>query len=274
MRSQYASKFVDAAGVRTHYIEAGKGEPVILIHGGGAGAESYGNWNRVIPLLAPHFRVIAIDMVGFGQTAKPDGASFTYSQSARNDQLIGVIEGLKLKRASIVGNSMGGATGIGVAVKRPDLVSKLILMGSAGLNVGISEALKPIIHYDFTREGMVKLIRALTTDTFKIDDTLVDERYQRSLDPEVRRAYHATMAWVKEQGGLFYDEGFLGKVGVPTLIMNGKLDKVVPLGIALKFLDIIPRSWAYFIPDCGHWAQIEHPEDFAGATRTFLQAAH
>ena len=77
------SRFVDAAGLRTHYLEAGSGAPLVLIHGGGAGADSVGNWKGSMPHLARHFKVIALDMVGFGDTAKPDPAGFEYSQAAR-----------------------------------------------------------------------------------------------------------------------------------------------------------------------------------------------
>lgn len=268
--SEFTTKTIDAGGIRTNYIEVGQGAPVVLIHGGGAGADAYGNWSRTIPILAPHCRVLAYDMLGFGNTAKPDG-SFEYSQEARNTQLIAFLSALGLEKATIVGNSMGGATAIGAAVKRPDLVGKLILMGSAGLNIVLSAALQTILHYDFTRDGMVKIIRALTNDGFKVDDTLIDYRMQKALDPDARRAYGSTMKWVREQGGLFYDESFVASIKVPTLIVNGKQDKVVSLDTARRFLDLIPRSWGYFIPQCGHWAMIEHPEDFALTTLNFIK---
>jgi 2-hydroxy-6-oxo-6-(2'-aminophenyl)hexa-2,4-dienoate hydrolase len=264
-------KFVSAGGLATHYIEAGAGEPVVLVHGGGAGADGYGNWSQTMPILARDFRAIAVDMLGFGRTAKPDG-DFVYSQAARTAHLIGFVEALGLRRTSIVGNSMGGATAIGVAVERPDLVDKIVLMGSAGLTTELNPALKPVIHYDFTREGMVALIRALTHDGFRVEDALVDYRYAISIEPDARRAYGRTMQWVREQGGLSYDEDYIRRVRAPTLVVNGKNDKVVPLAVALRFLDLIPRSWGYVIPDCGHWAMIEHTADFGAATRNFLSA--
>jgi 2-hydroxy-6-oxo-6-(2'-aminophenyl)hexa-2,4-dienoate hydrolase len=271
--TEYPSRRVTANGIDTHYIEVGSGEPVIFVHGGGAGADGYGNWSRTLPALGASFRAIAVDMLGFGKTGKPDGA-FEYSQAARNAHLVGFIEALGLRHASLVGNSMGGATAIGVAVERPDLVDKLVLMGSAGLTTEISPALKPVIHYDFTRDGMVALIRALTNDGFRIDDALVSYRYAASIEPDARRAYGRTMQWVKDQGGLSYAEGYIARVRAPTLVVNGKNDKVVPLKVALRFLDLIPRSWGYIIPSCGHWAMIEHADDFAATTRNFLSQAN
>jgi 2-hydroxy-6-oxo-6-(2'-aminophenyl)hexa-2,4-dienoate hydrolase len=272
MDQAFPSRYVDAGGIRTHYLEAGQGEPVVLVHGGGAGADSYGNWRTVMPILAEHFHVVAVDMVGFGRTDKPAQAGFVYSQEARNRHLADFLDALALGPATLIGNSMGGATSIGVAVARPELVKRLVLMGSAGLNTKLHADLMPVINYDFTRDGMVRLIRALVNDKFVIDDALVSYRYALATDPDTRRAYVAMMGWIREQGGLAYDPETLRRVKVPTLIVNGKMDKVVPLENAYTFLSLIDRSWGYIIPDCGHWAMIEHPRDFASATLNFIRA--
>ena len=107
----------------------------------GAGADSLSNWFSCIPEFAKGFHVIAVDLLGFGGTGKPDPAKFTYSQDARNDHMTAFIEALKLGPVNMIGNSMGGATTIGVCVKRPDLVKKAVLMGSAGLSGEMSPAL-------------------------------------------------------------------------------------------------------------------------------------
>lgn len=270
--SGFPSRFVDAAGIHTHYVEAGDGEPLILLHGGGAGADSRGNWGATIPLVAKHFRTIAMDMVGFGDTDKPDPTRFSYSQTARIEHLRRFMQALGLRSAILVGNSMGGATALGLAALNPDMVKRLVLMGSAGLNTQIHQDLMPVINYDFTRDGMVRLIRALVNDRFVVDDDLVTYRHSRSLDPDARRAYGAAMQWIRDQGGLFYDPDFIARVRCPTLVVNGKQDKVVPLANAYRFLELIAKSWGYILPDCGHWAMVEHPNDFAQATIAFAQA--
>jgi 2-hydroxy-6-oxo-6-(2'-aminophenyl)hexa-2,4-dienoate hydrolase len=272
MEQAFPSRYADAGGIRTHYLEAGGGEPVVLIHGGGAGADAHGNWRTVMPILAEHFRVVALDMVGFGRTDKPSGDGFVYSQDARNRHLADFLDALGLGPATLIGNSMGGATAIGVSIARPDLVKRLVLMGSAGLNTKLHADLMPVINYDFTREGMVRLIRALVNDNFVIDDALVSYRYALATDPDTRRAYTAMMGWIREQGGLAYDAETLRRVKAPTLVVNGKMDKVVPLENAYTFLSLIDRSWGYIIPDCGHWAMIEHPRDFASAALNFIRA--
>src|ERR1051325_8857050 len=114
-----SSKFLEVAGQATHYLELGGGAAVVLVHGGGAGADSWGNWKDCLPLLAERFRIIAMDMIGFGKSAKPASPSYDYGQAQRNRHLAGFIEALGLGRVGLVGNSMGGATSLGVAISRP-----------------------------------------------------------------------------------------------------------------------------------------------------------
>jgi 2-hydroxy-6-oxo-6-(2'-aminophenyl)hexa-2,4-dienoate hydrolase len=270
MTDRFPSRYVDAGGIRTHYLDTGSGPPLILLHGGGAGADGYGNWQATIPAFARHFRTIAVDMVGFGKSDAPDPAHFEYSQAARVVHLRDFMRALTLPSALLVGNSMGGATALGLAAEYPAMVEKLILMGSAGLTTEIHADLLPVINYDFTRDGMIALIRALVNKAFVIDDGLVDYRYVNSLEPEKRRAYGAIMQWIRGAGGLFYEPETISRVVCPTLVVSGKNDKVVPLANAYRFLELIRRSWGYIMPDCGHWAMIEHPADFSNAAANFL----
>jgi 2-hydroxy-6-oxo-6-(2'-aminophenyl)hexa-2,4-dienoate hydrolase len=274
MSGSFQSHHVDAGGIRTHYLDEGSGPALILLHGGGAGADAYCNWRAIIPALARHFRTIAVDMVGFGKTDAPDPRTFEFSQAARVKHLGDFMRAMKLPSALLAGNSMGGATALGLAAEAPGMVDKLILMGSAGLNTEISADLLPVLNYDFTREGMVALIRALTDRAFVIDDALVDYRFTNSLEPERRRAYGAIMQWIRSAGGLFYAPEVISRVACPTLVVSGKNDKVVPLTNAYRFLELIGRSWGYIIPGCGHWAMIEQPDDFSHAAINFLQMPH
>src|SRR5690554_4521465 len=106
-------KFIDAGGIKTHYLQSGNGEPVILVHGGGAGADALGNWEDTINEFSEHAQVFTLDMLGFGQTEKPNPDHFVYSTDARIDHLISFIEALGLKKVNLVGNSMGGQASLG-----------------------------------------------------------------------------------------------------------------------------------------------------------------
>jgi 2-hydroxy-6-oxo-6-(2'-aminophenyl)hexa-2,4-dienoate hydrolase len=145
-------------------------------------------------------------------------------------------------------------------------------MGSAGLNAAITPSLEPIVFYDYTLEGMRRLIAALTSPRFRASEELIRARHARSIDPDTRRAYTATMEWIRRQGGLFYAEDEIRRVKTPVLVVNGKDDQVVPLANAYRFLELLENSWGHLIPHCGHWAMLEASQEFAAVTRHFLEA--
>lgn len=266
-----ASQFIETCGYQTHYIELGEGRPLILIHGGGAGADARGNWEGLaMPLLARSRRVIAIDMVGFGASLPADHEDFDYSPEARVQQLAAFIEAMELGPVDIVGNSMGGRTSVAVAADRPELVDRLVLMGSAGLDHGMGGALQALVHYDFTVGGMERIVEALTYDDFVADPAMVHYRHELSCRPANRDAFKRTMLQIKDRGGLWLDESRIAKVKHSTLVVNGKNDKVVPVSQAVRYLELLDNSTGVLLPHCGHWAMIEHPEKFAAIVTAFL----
>ena len=270
-----ASRFIDAAGVRTHYLEAGPeaggGEPLILVHGGGAGADAYGNWLDCIQVFAKSYRVIAPDMIGFGYTDKPSPDVYVYDQPGRNKHLADFLEAMGLSGVALVGNSMGGAASIGVAIDKPHLVSRLVLMGSAGLPIPErpSAHLLHNLHYDFTVEGMRRVVGGLTGPDFKPSDAMIQYRYDLCEDPEIKAALQAINA-VTKTGTLNYSEDAVRQIKHPVLVVNGKEDGVSILPRAYRFLELLDNSWGYIVPHCGHWAMIEQKDDFCQAVEGFL----
>lgn len=267
----FSHKYVEADGIRTAYLEAGEGDPLVLIHGGGAGADSLGNWAATLHDFARHFHVFAVDMVGFGRTEKPDPKAYKYDQDSRDRHMIAVIETLDIGPAHIIGNSMGGLTGMGVAVTRPDLVKGLVLMGSAAIRTPLNDSLKSIMNYDFTRDGMHRIMKALTNDDFVIDENMLDYRHRLTLEPENKAAYEAIQGWIRNRHGLYCDEHHVASVRAPTLVVAGKQDKVVPVTSAYRILELIPQAWGVIFPSCGHWAMLEHPRRFVDLSTDFLQ---
>ncbi len=265
------SQHIAVDGVKTHYLEAGNGTPLVLIHGGGAGADARGNWSACIPSFAERYRVLAVDMLGFGDTDKPDPASFEYNQSARNRHLLGFLDALSLEAPVLVGNSMGGCTALGVAMDAPGRLRALVLMGSAGLNSELSPAIRTILSYQPTLENMRTIIETLTADGFEIDETLVRYRYELTQQPGAMAAYGATMKWIGEQGGLFYPEDAIAEVKTPTLLVNGSDDQVVPKELAWRFHELLEHSWLHVIPHCGHWAMIEQHEEFTRLVKLWCE---
>lgn len=270
---EITSNFIDAGGVRTHYLEAGKGPVLVLMHGGGAGADSLGNWQDCFAHFAPHFRVIAPDMIGFGKTDKPSPEAYVYDQPGRNKHLADFLDAMGLSNVHIVGNSMGGATAIGVAITRPELFSKIVLMGSAGLPIPErpSPQLMHNLQYDFTMDGMRRVIGGLTAPGFVPTDAMVKYRFDL-VDDAASKAALAAINGETRKGTLNYPEDAVSTIQHPVLVVNGKEDGVSILPRAYRFLELLPNSWGYIVPHCGHWAMIEATEDFCGAVNRFLGA--
>lgn len=264
------SHWLDSGGILTHYVEMGEGVPTILIHGGGAGADGWGNWRVCLPLFARRCRAIAIDLVGFGRSDVPDPAGFTYSQDARDRQLAEFIKALGAGPVNLVGNSTGGLTAIGAAQLVPELVNKVILMGSAGIETGIVTPLRALTEYDFTVDGIRRIIGSLANPNFNPPEDLIHYRHQLSIDPDVRKGYSAFMGWIKEQRGLHRPDAFIAKLKHPALVLHGKQDAVVPLSSAYRLLELIDNSIGYIMPHCGHWAMMEYPEAFTHVSLDYL----
>jgi len=269
---EFGSKFVDVDGVRTHYLEAGKGPVLVLVHGGGAGADAWGNWKSCIPMYADNFRVVAVDMVGFGRSDKPDPASYVYGRDSRNRHLAAFIEFLNAGAVHVIGNSMGGATALGVAIEQPDLLNRMVLMGSAGIAVNNPDrsVMKALSEYDFTMDGMRRLMQTLTGPDFEIEEELVRYRYELTIAPEARAALAAIGAANKREG-LAYPDEEVRAVRTPTLVVGGKEDKIAIPARTYRFLELLENSWGFILPHCGHWVMSERPEEFVAVTTTFLQ---
>ncbi|MGJ5671781.1 alpha/beta hydrolase (plasmid) [Rhodococcus aetherivorans] len=171
---------VTAGPIDTFYLEAGSGDPVVLLHGSGPGVSGWANWQHTIPGLAEHFRVIAPDTVGYGATSRP--GDIVYSLRTWSDHILGLLDVLELDRVSLVGNSLGGRMALDLAERHPERISRMVLMGSPGVGMTVTDGLKALRAYEPSLENM----RALLLDYFAVNpsiitDELVRIRYEASL---------------------------------------------------------------------------------------------
>lgn len=264
---QAASRFVDVDGIRTHYLDIGRGDPLILIHGGGAGADCWGNWRGCLDAYSKHFRVLAYDMPGFGRTDKPSPETYEYTQENRNSHLRGFIDALGLDTVRVIGNSMGGATALGLAITSPERVKKLVLMGSAGLNIANPDPsyIKNLQGYDYTLEAMQRIMRAMVGSRHVVDPEIVQYRHEIMQNEDARQAIqHIT------RNKLTYEREQIASVKTPTLVVGGKEDKVAVLARTYGYLELLENSWGFVVPHVGHWVMIEAPREFAAVTLNFL----
>ena len=171
-------------GVKTHYVFAGEGEPLIMIHGGGPGASGSSGWANTIPDLAKHFRVYAIDLIGNGQSDKP---LVEYSFQTQVEHVAGIIDVLNLPKVRIMGNSQGAYVAIKYALDNPGHVKQAALISTATLAdaCGISACGKaePLPRFDGNKESLHNFMKVIVNDPSKITEEWLDAGHRK--DPGI-----------------------------------------------------------------------------------------
>lgn len=261
------------------YAEAGQGPPVVMLHGGGPGASGVSNYSRNINALAQNFRVIVPDMPGYGRSTKKPDHTDTYRYIA--DMIRGLLDHLGIDTAHLVGNSLGGAASLRLALDTPHRVGKLVLMGPAGIGTtrGLPTAgMNSLLNYYSgsgpSRDKLATFIRTyLVYEGGSVSDELIDLRYQASIDPEIlanpilRRPSNAQTIWRTD---LTRDRG-LKRLQTPTLVLWGKDDKVNKPSGGPALLTTMPNAELVMTAQTGHWMQWERAELFNQLVADFLR---
>ncbi len=262
-----------AAGYRTNLHDQGEGFPVLLIHGSGPGVSAWANWRGIIPQLAQQRRVIAPDMLGFGYSERPADAQ--YSQQRWVEHAIGVLDALGIQQADIVGNSFGGGLALALAIRHPERVRRLVLMGSVGVSFPITAGLEAAWGYTPSIANMRQLLDLFACDRNLVNDELAELRYQASIRPGFQESFAAMFPAPRQHGvdDLASDEADIRALPHEALVIHGREDQIIPLEASLTLAQWLPRSQLHVFGQCGHWTQIEHAGRFARLVEDFLAEA-
>jgi pimeloyl-ACP methyl ester carboxylesterase len=263
-----------ANGIDIYYEIHGSGDPLVLINGLGY---DLWMWHKMVPGLAEHFRVIVFDNRGVGQTDKPEGP---YTAQMLADDTAGLLEALGIPRAAVLGHSMGGFVAQALVLSRPELVTKLILSATncGGPNhIPVTpEALAVLT--DMEADPIERLRRGIAvscTPGFaeahpEIVDEWVAHRVENPILPEPYQAQVAIgMALMSEEACF---EPRLKEVKVPTLILFGADDKVVPPGNAELLAREIPDCTIKTLPNAGHFYPFDATDAAVLAIVEFLKS--
>jgi 4,5:9,10-diseco-3-hydroxy-5,9,17-trioxoandrosta-1(10),2-diene-4-oate hydrolase len=266
------SRYLDVQGCRARYFEAGSGDPLLLLHGGGPGASGLSNYSRNFQALAENYRVIVLDLPGFGETEAWPGEGGIFGCMSRFVEAF--LDTMAIGKASVVGNSMGGGIGIDMAMRVPDRVDKLVLMGPAGgvtltTPMPTEGLIRMLTFYRGpapTEQKMRGVLELLVHDTSLVTDELVAERFKVATTPDKLQnyaplKYHWEELWRAK----------LADIKAPVLIIWGREDRVIPLDAAYTFLKLMPSAQLHVFPNCGHWVQWEQAANFNALVRHFLQ---
>lgn len=266
-------------GYRRAYRMAGRGPVLLLIHGIG---DSSRTWLGVMPELARRFTVIAPDLLGHGGSDKPraDYAAAAYACGMRD--LLSVLD---VERATVVGHSLGGGVAMQFAYQFPERCERLVLVSTGGVGRSVHPVLRwaaapgaelvlPLITMPPARlfaYSVSPLIRQLGGLGLGSDVHYVLERYHTLADKTARRAFLRTLRSVVDRGGqvvTMLDRSYLTE-GMPTLLVWGAHDRVIPVRHARLAHAAMPGSQLEIFPDAGHFPHQANPERFVALTKSF-----
>jgi len=261
---------IDARGIETSYLEAGSGEPVIMLHGSGPGVSALANWQHNIGTLAQRFHVLAPDIVGFGATERPD--DLVYSLRTWTDHIWAFVDAHGIEKTAVVGNSLGGRIALQMATDRPDRITKMVLMGTPGVGMTPTEGLAALRAYEPSHDAMRDLLRNyFAVDPTMITDELVAIRYEASIADGAYEAYRAMFFDPRHAGSqLGITESEVRAIATPTLLVHGREDKVVPMQVSVMMLGLLPNADLHVFSACGHWTQIERADEFSALVADYL----
>ncbi len=264
---EVADKYATVFGAKIHYLDAGSGPVVILLHGLGG---STSNWAPTIAPLAQKYRVIVPDQIGFGKSDKP---MLNYRVGTLVDFLDGFYKQLGIQKASLVGNSLGGFTAAAFAIAHPEKVDKLVLVDAAGftvtgdidprvlngLNASTRQQVRDLLSLVFFNKEQFGSDMAI--DAFFASRVTAGDQYtiQRFIDSI---AHSEDML-----------DGKLGAIKHPTLIIWGREDGLTQLAMGQRFNKEIAGSQMLIIDKCGHVPQLEKSAEFNAGLMKFLSGA-
>ncbi|HEY9386363.1 MAG TPA: alpha/beta hydrolase [Nitrososphaeraceae archaeon] len=235
---------------------------IVLLHGIGASAE---RWVYVSPALSKHYRVIVPDIIGFGYSDKP---TVEYTMDFFVKFFEDFLYKLKVERLSIIGSSFGGYLATDFTIRNPKKVEKLVLAAPAGtmrsstrtLDQYIMAALYP------TYENSIRAFKDMAFEPSTVTEGTIRDFINRMRLPNAKYAFMSTLLAMRDSRHL---SGRISKIPVPTLLVWGENDKMIPLENAQEYSEI-PNSSLTVIKNCGHTPFVEKPLEFTKLVLKFL----
>lgn len=244
--------FVDIAdGTKIYFARYGKGDPVILLHGGMGNAD---HWSHQVPALAEKFLVIAIDSRGHGRSTRPTVPKSKPSYDVMATDVIAVMDHLKVERAAIVGWSDGGEIALKLGIHHPKRVTKLVVFGA---------------NYD--AKGSKK--RTARSTTFSLYSKKCRADYQRM--SKAPNQYDAIAKWLLPiwRNPMGFTKDQLRSIAAPTLVADGEHDEIIKLEQIKEMAELIPNARLHVFEDTSHFALWQDPSTFNKVVVEFLTSS-
>lgn len=256
-------------GLRLHYLDEGSGPVVLWLHGSGPGASGFSNFKGNYPVLAAAgYRNILLDLPGFGRSDKPDDVR--YELDFFVECVAALLAQIGVTRCTILGNSLGGAIALGLALKYPQLPERLVLLAPGGVEERETY---------FQMPGIVRMVSLFNAGPIGLDEMRSMMRLQLfddSILPEELLLERVAVA-VTQPKNLFSTmlvpnmRARLGEIECPIFGFWGSDDHFNPVSGAQYIIDGARQARFIVLNRCGHWVQVEHRDLFNRSCLDFLQ---
>jgi 2-hydroxy-6-oxonona-2,4-dienedioate hydrolase len=268
-RVEPVAKDATVFGYKLHYLEAGRGEPIILLHGtGGEGAR----WMPTMQgLAAANFRVIAIDQIGFGQSDKP---LTIYHSGVFAGFLAQFMKTIGVPKAAIMGQSMGAGVALYLAVHHPEMVERLVLVDGGGYrSAGDVQAAPNWHNRQIANAGTLEESREYMEKLYYDHSFVTDKLVEQNLILRLRSAYTIeSMQTANERGLGGVTEDQVRAIKAPTLLVWGMNDPLSSVANADKLNGAIKNSRKVLFDKAGHYPFLEHADKFNQTVLEFLKS--
>lgn len=268
--SELTTTTVKTKGYLSYVLESGNkdNETIILLHGGGPGSSALSNWEEFIPKLSDQFHVIAPDIVGHGKTDHPEDSpkSVRGWMRLRVDQILAIMDEMGIRKAHLVGNSMGGALAMHLIMTEPERFNRVSLMGSAGGKMSPTPELERMANFykDPTESALANLTRWFVYDERIISDRIAaisKDRYNEVMRPDVRRSYESFFQTSPSE--MMVPPSALRRMEQQFLLVHGREDRFVLPESSIYLQQHLPNAQLHIFDKCGHWVQIEKKDSYS-----------
>jgi len=257
------SAYVQAGAWRIHYLEAGAGPPLVLVHG--LSSDATLDWGRLVAPLGRSFHVYAPDLPGFGESERPPAAD--YSIPMQVEAVRAFLGAVGVGRARVAGLSMGGWIACRLAGEHPETVERLVAVDAAGMRPdGPTIPAEVLLPQD--EDGVRRLVAAVRHNapvppSFVARDILARRRQEEWITRRALESMRQGRDWLN---------GTLGRAGMPVLIVWGKQDALIPVAYAARLKAEFPHAELEVLDGCGHVPMADCPGAFDRAVVPFLSA--